>query len=56
MRNITYTLGKILFPHLPRDLRQRKINVFFLVVFVALLAAGGMAYSMLKMHGIGAWR
>ncbi len=53
MRNISSALGKLLFPRLPYDLRQRKINVLYLVVVVGLLAAAGVAFSMLKMHGVG---
>jgi len=33
-------LGKLLFPYLPSDLRQRKVNIILAVLLVSLLLGG----------------
>ena len=44
-------LGKMLFPKLPRDLRQRKVSVLVMTVFTSLMLAGTVAVLMLKIGG-----
>jgi hypothetical protein len=53
MNYITSTLGKLLFPRLPRDLRQRRVNIIYAVLAVGLLVAGGIAVAMLMTQGAG---
>ncbi|HXR05175.1 MAG TPA: hypothetical protein VN836_10755 [Verrucomicrobiae bacterium] len=38
-------LGKLLFPHLPSDLQQRKVNIILAVLFVGLLLGGIFAWA-----------
>ena len=33
-------LGRLLFPHLPSDLRRRKVNIILAVLLVSLLLSG----------------
>jgi hypothetical protein len=46
-------LGKILFPTLPRDLRRRRMNVFFITLFTSVMFASGMAILMIKVGRLG---
>ncbi len=48
---ILYRLAKRLFPTLPRELRRRKLNALFLVLFVSLLVIGGIVLLILLANG-----
>lgn len=45
-------LGKIMFPHLPPDLRRRRMAVFFITAFVSVVVAVSTAFLMTEM---GKW-
>lgn len=49
MNFMLLNLGKILFPHLPRDLRRRRMNVLLLTTFTSVLLATVMVVVMTKM-------
>jgi hypothetical protein len=46
-------IGKLLFPHAPRDMRQRKLKTLGVALFVALVVAGGIVLVMFKTGGFG---
>ena len=46
-------IGKLLFPHTPRDVRQRKLKTLGVALFVALVVAGGIVLVMVKTGGFG---
>ena len=52
MNYITNLLGKVLFPNLPRDLRQRRMNVIYIVLLVGVMVAGVVGISIFKMRGV----
>lgn len=41
-------LGKLLFPHLPRDRRRSRLAIVALVLLVSLMGAGILAILMLR--------
>jgi len=42
MGRLANILGKWLFPRLPRDLRRRRLNNLFTVLFISLIVMGGI--------------
>ncbi len=42
MGRLSNILGKCLFPRLPRDVRQRRLNNLLTVLFISLIAMGGI--------------
>lgn len=48
MNRILSALGKLLFPHLPHDLRHRKMRVFCAALFVGLAVAGVIVLVIIK--------
>jgi hypothetical protein len=52
MNYFMLNLGRILFPHLPRDLCRHRLDVFFLTVFVSAVVAGITA---LVIAGLAKW-
>lgn len=54
MNRILKILGKACFPHLPRDMRKRRMNLFFIVTGACMVSAYGVAKIMItmgKIHG-----
>lgn len=46
-------LGKLLFPHLPSDLQQRKLNIVLAVLLVSLLLGGLVAVMAIVNNKVG---
>ena len=46
-------LGKLLFPHLPSDLQQRKLNIVLAVLLVSLLLGGLLAVMAIVNNKVG---
>jgi len=46
--NLSRRLGKLLFPHLPRDQRKSQMSVLTLVLIVSLIVAATMGVLMLR--------
>jgi hypothetical protein len=46
-------LGKLLFPHLPSDLQQRKLNIILAVLVVSLLLGGFLALVAVVTNKVG---
>jgi hypothetical protein len=44
---LTDILGKRLFPRLPRDLRERRLNNLLTVLFISLVVMGGIVFLLI---------
>jgi hypothetical protein len=47
MNRLTYLLAKLLFPRLPGDLRRRRLNNLFTVLFISLIIMGGIVLAII---------
>jgi hypothetical protein len=50
MGRLTSILGKWLFPRLPRDVRRRRLNNLFTVLFISLIVMGGIVLVIIMME------
>jgi hypothetical protein len=52
MSRLANILGKWLFPRLPRDVRQRRMNNLLTVLFISLIVMGGIVLAILLMEKV----
>jgi len=49
MNRLTYLLAKLLFPCLPGDMRRRRLNNLFTILFISLIVMGGIVLAIIIM-------
>jgi hypothetical protein len=47
MNRPAYLLAKLLFPRLPGDMRRRRLNNLFTVLFISLIVMGGVVLAII---------
>jgi len=48
MSRFTNILGRWLFPRLPGDMRRRRLNNLFIILFISLIVMGGIVLAIIR--------